>query len=208
MRNRDGQSEHVLAAFTLLELILVMVILAIASALIVPSLRGFAISRASDSAATQIVTLAQYARTQAISQGKTYRLNFDVEKGEVWLTMLEVGSGNYIPPPNDFGNRYPLPSGMKMTVDLIPQPNTVLMVPLTVVQNTVQPVVPYGQLVAPQTNQIIQNAHADGTYMEFQSGGRTDPVFVTLIDKLGKEIDLGCQSATETLHVLTATETK
>src|SRR3954470_17536541 len=73
-------------AFTLLELILVMLILTLIVGLVVPSLRRFSQGRNLGYAATQITAMANYAHTQAISQGKPYRLNLDPGNGTYWLT--------------------------------------------------------------------------------------------------------------------------
>src|SRR3972149_3661562 len=66
--------------FTLLELILVMVILSTVLAMAAPSLRGFFASRQIQDAAAQILALTQFARSQAVSEGTTYRLNFDPDE--------------------------------------------------------------------------------------------------------------------------------
>jgi type II secretory pathway pseudopilin PulG len=196
------------SAFTLFELILVMVLLAIAAAILVPSLSGFVVSRQTDAAVMQVVSLAQYARNQAVSEGRFYRLNYDTQKNQVWITMLDAPTDTYVSPNNEFGKVVTLPAGMKMDVDVFPQPNTLLVVPSTVQQNTVSPSVPYGQLVATMSNAIVENVHDKGTYTEFQPSGRTDPTHVRLTDKAGREIDLGCATALESLHVLSAREMK
>jgi prepilin-type N-terminal cleavage/methylation domain-containing protein len=195
------------SGFTLLELILVMVILAIASAIIVPTLRGFAISRASASAAQQILSYARYARTQSISQGRIYRLNFDVKANDVWLTTLDENTGNYVPPPNEFGIHSALPDKMRMTVDVIPQPEIGFVVDTTTVQeSTVNMSVPFGQPVAPETNPILEIQHAGGTYIEFQPSGRCDPSHVQLTDSQGRVFDLGNATSTEAMHLLSEAE--
>src|SRR5882757_3678490 len=109
-------------AFTLLELILVMAIIAIVAAAIIPSFRAFAIGRNSNNTATDIIGLANYARTQAAAEGRTYRLNFDPGSGAFWLTAQAGGA--FIPPNNDFGNQYRVADGMHMDVIVNPQATT------------------------------------------------------------------------------------
>jgi prepilin-type N-terminal cleavage/methylation domain-containing protein len=77
--------------FTLLELILVMVILSTVLAMAAPSLRGFFGSRKTHDEAAQLLALTQYARSAAISEGITYRLNFDTNKHTYWLTSQKAG---------------------------------------------------------------------------------------------------------------------
>jgi prepilin-type N-terminal cleavage/methylation domain-containing protein len=95
--------------FTLLELILVMVILSTVLAMAAPSLSGFFGSRQTHDTAAQILALTQLARSQAISEGITYRLNFDTTERTYWLTaqqagtfeQLEIGLGQIFTLPKD-----------------------------------------------------------------------------------------------------------
>jgi prepilin-type N-terminal cleavage/methylation domain-containing protein len=94
---------------TLLELILVLVILSTVLAMAAPSLRGFFTSRRTEDAAAQILVLTQLARSQAISEGVVYRLNFDTRQRTYWLTAqragtfekLETGLGQVFTLPKD-----------------------------------------------------------------------------------------------------------
>jgi len=95
--------------FTLLELVLVMVIICTALGMAAPSLRGFFTSRQTTDAAAQIVALAQYARTSAIAQGRTFRLNVDTRQGAYWLTAQTGGA--FQPLASDFGRVFRLPEG-------------------------------------------------------------------------------------------------
>ncbi len=107
-------------AFTLMELVLVMVVLAIVAGITAPSLRGFGINRQTDNAATLIVTLADYARTQAIAEGRTYRLNIDPDARAFWLSVQD--SGAFVEPSNDYGRHFELSAGLEIQTNLTPQP--------------------------------------------------------------------------------------
>jgi len=110
------------SGFTLLELIFVLIVLAVLAATIAPSLRGFAVGRAKNDMASTIVSLANYARTQAISEGRTYRLNIDPHKRVVWLTVQD--GPLFSPPPGDFGTQFPASSSVvRMETDLPAQPD-------------------------------------------------------------------------------------
>ena len=80
------KQQNIKGGFTLLELILVMVILSTVLAMAAPSLRGFFGSRKTNDTASQILSLTQFARSQAISEGIIYRLNFDTRERTYWLT--------------------------------------------------------------------------------------------------------------------------
>jgi len=76
--------------FSLLELILVLLIMSVILAMTAPTFRGFAASRQVNDAASSIVSLIKWARMQAASEGRPYRLNVDIDLGEYWLTA-QVG---------------------------------------------------------------------------------------------------------------------
>jgi prepilin-type N-terminal cleavage/methylation domain-containing protein len=94
--------------FTLLELILVMLILSTVLAMAAPSLRGFFGSRKTHDEAAQILALTQFARSQAISEGIIYRLNFDTQERTYWLTAQQ--SGAYEKLKTEFGQVFTIPN--------------------------------------------------------------------------------------------------
>lgn len=98
-------------AFTLFELILVMLIVTIAMAIVAPSLGQFLNMRKSADAVNQILALARHARALALAEGKPYRLHVDTQTGEYWIEGRE-GSG-YAEVQGDHGGRYRLPDDVK-----------------------------------------------------------------------------------------------
>ncbi len=100
---------------TLLELILVMVILSTVLAMAAPSLRGFFTSRRSEDAAAQILALTQLARSQAISEGIIYRLNFETQERTYWLTALQAGA--FEPLKTGFGQVFELPKDVEVELE-------------------------------------------------------------------------------------------
>ena len=102
--------------FTLVELVLVMLVIAVVVAMVAPSFHGANRGRRAGDTASQIVSLASYARSQAITQGKTYRLNLDPDAGTYELSkrdydVFEV-MGNW---------SYSTPDGVRIACDLQPQ---------------------------------------------------------------------------------------
>jgi prepilin-type N-terminal cleavage/methylation domain-containing protein len=197
--------------FTLIELICVMLIIAIMAALIAPSFTKFGASRGLDNAGRRVVALAQYARAQAISQAKTYRLNFDESSGKFWLTVDDDGSGVFTPPANDWGQSFSMPPGVsiKLEQSLTPPPSYFLNVPATVQQTqTTVPQPNGGRLLNGQqggvAGQLVVYPHGDGDYIEFQPNGRTDPVTIWLTDAHGRRLELWCGSPTERLQIVPA----
>jgi prepilin-type N-terminal cleavage/methylation domain-containing protein len=199
MRQRPAHS-----AFTLLELILVMVILAIAAAMVVPTLASFAAGRRTDNAVSNLLAMANYARVHAVSEGRTYRLNLEPSSNSFWLTVQNAGT--FQPPANEFGDKVVLTDGIKLDATVVPMPTMQLVFPpdVTPQANTITP--PYGQVIA-QPNSVMQVPRADASiYMEFLPSGRVDPIHIRITDKQGRVVDMGCQSTTEVLHVLTKAE--
>jgi prepilin-type N-terminal cleavage/methylation domain-containing protein len=198
MRKRPIKS----AGFTLIELIAVMLILAISAALVAPSLMNFGVGRSNNNTATTMLGMAQYARAQAESEGRTYRLNFDPQAGTFWLTAQD-DNGAYVAPGNDFGQRCQIPDGAKMDVQINPQANVQMNIPSTIQQNPVQLPPAVQDPTVSQANTLMQNQRPDGNaYVEFQPSGRTDTALVKLTDRLGGVIEVSCASATETFRIL------
>lgn len=193
--------------FTLLELIMVMLILSISAAIIVPSLGAFASGRSGSNAATQIIALSRFARTQAVSDGAIYRLALDPAGGTCQLLTQQGGAFVPLKSQGDFGDQYTLPTGVTMNVNITPQPNTLLIPPTDQTQTTAVPEQPAGKPIA-QANSLVLNQHQNGQgqYVEFEPNGRVDPVLITLTDRSGRQINLGCASSTEQIHVLTPGE--
>ena len=105
----------VLGGFTLLELILVMIILSTVLAMAAPSLRGFFGSRKTHDEAAQILALTQFARSQAISEGIIYRLNFDTKERTYWLTAQQSGAFEQL--KIEFGQIFTLPNDIIAELD-------------------------------------------------------------------------------------------
>lgn len=101
--------------FTLLELILVMVIISAVLGMAAPSLRGFFSSRKAHDAAAGILSLMRYARSQAITEGRNYRLNHDLDAGSYWLTVNDAGG--YQTLDTDLGRKFLLPEHTTMKVE-------------------------------------------------------------------------------------------
>jgi prepilin-type N-terminal cleavage/methylation domain-containing protein len=98
--------------FTLLELILVMIILCTVLAMAAPSLRGFFSSRQMMDLAEQIQTLTRYARIQAVSEARYFRLEFDLTEREYGLTVMKEGRYEIL--KKTFGLWYTLPTDLEL----------------------------------------------------------------------------------------------
>lgn len=106
------------SGFTLLELVLVMAILLIVTAMAVPAF----VSRGREvrDCAARLVALTNWARTQAIVRGVTYRLNVDPQQRTFWLTV-DQGDGTFVPVGEEFGRVFPVPDGWTIDWSVTPQ---------------------------------------------------------------------------------------
>src|SRR5262245_46989953 len=75
--------------FTLLELVLVMLIITIVVGAVAPKLNGFTMGRSGKHLASRVLSMTNYARTQAISEGRPYRLNYSEKDRAFWLDFLD-----------------------------------------------------------------------------------------------------------------------
>lgn len=103
------------AGFTLFELVLVMLVLAVVMAMVAPKLSGVATGRRTGDTATQVVSLAYYARNAAVTEGRTYRLNLNPRDGTYWLTCQ--AGGVFQDPGNGWGLIFQLPEGLRIDSD-------------------------------------------------------------------------------------------
>jgi type II secretion system protein H len=114
MISKTGKTNRVRRGFTLLELIIVMVLLAIVLAIAAPSLRGFAAGRRTSDAASQILAMMNLARIQAISEGRRYKLDIDEQERCYQLTKQEGGA--FVELGNDHGQIFYLPEGVTFEI--------------------------------------------------------------------------------------------
>ncbi len=103
-------------AFTLIELLLVLFILTLVVAIVGPQLRGFSAGRTIKNNATSILAMTHYARTQSVTQGLVYRLNYDPLTRKLWVSYQSGNSD--VKPPNDFATPLQLADGIKIDTDI------------------------------------------------------------------------------------------
>ena len=81
-------SRHPDEAFTLIELILVLMLIAVLTTLATPALRGFARRAALDDTAASLLALTQQAQTRAVHEAAPYRIVFSVDERRAWLEHI------------------------------------------------------------------------------------------------------------------------
>ena len=81
MENKDERS--IQSGFTLIELLVVLVIISIMAAFVVPRIAGSMSNTNLRTASKKIAASLRYARSQAISESRTYVALFDLDKNRV-----------------------------------------------------------------------------------------------------------------------------
>lgn len=84
-----------------------MLLMAVIAAMAAPSLSGFASGRQVDDTGRTMLALIDWARMQAVSEGRPHRFHVDGERGEFYV-LAQDGS-DYEPPASDFGRRFSIP---------------------------------------------------------------------------------------------------
>ena len=109
-------------AFTLMELILVMVIICILLATAAPSLRGFFSSHQLSDLAELITVSARYARLQAISSSAPCRLVIDTSDNKYWVSSDSSLIDEQL--KNSLGQKKNIPSDLVFKFEGLSQENT------------------------------------------------------------------------------------
>jgi prepilin-type N-terminal cleavage/methylation domain-containing protein len=103
------------SGFTLIELVLVLTIISIAVMMMAPMLSNFVRGRGAPNTAGQFVALAHWARSQAVTDGATYRLNIDVNAGTYWLTK-DNGQG-FVSVDSSYGQVFSASDDVRIQTD-------------------------------------------------------------------------------------------
>jgi prepilin-type N-terminal cleavage/methylation domain-containing protein len=101
-------------AFTLLELVLVLMILAAAMAMVAPSLRGWSRGAKVRDAGDQFLAVTRWARSEALANSQLYRINIDARQGLYWVTVQD--GQNFVNPGMEFGRIFSVPEGFQLIV--------------------------------------------------------------------------------------------
>jgi type II secretion system protein H len=113
--------------FTLIELIMVLIVIAVCAALVFPSFRGSGEGLRLRHSARRIVVLTKRARLKAVTEAVEYRLSMDPASGEFWLTRVADPLGEpgvFTEPEGDWGRRFRLEEGVQFGSVETPEQST------------------------------------------------------------------------------------
>ncbi|HLX59730.1 MAG TPA: prepilin-type N-terminal cleavage/methylation domain-containing protein [Planctomycetota bacterium] len=188
--------------FTLIELILVMLIACVVMAITAPSLRNFLYGRKTANAVSQIVSLASEARSKAIMDGRTYRLNVDTTAGTFWLDAQNGGDFKEL--GTEASQHYSLPDGAKAQWVFPDGADSTAPTANSSSSNGIGGGGSLGLNLA-QSQSSSQTATAyvnNGMSVRFYSDGRCEGGTLVVTDSLGSRIELGAPSESEQWKVM------
>lgn len=93
-----------------------LAIIAVVVGMAVPTLHGFAQGHRTINCAEQIVALTQWAHTEAVTRGETYRLNIDPNRRAYWLTV-QRDDGQFVNVGREIGQQFIAPDGVMLSWD-------------------------------------------------------------------------------------------
>lgn len=101
-------------AFTLIELLLALVVIAMALSIAAPAVSGWGRGSRLRDAGDEFFATIRWAQTQAISSSQIYRLNVDAANGRYWVTAQD--GLEYVPLNTEHGRETFVPTGTALQV--------------------------------------------------------------------------------------------
>jgi type II secretion system protein H len=170
--------------FTLMELVLVMLLIALSLAVAAPSLRGFVSGSKSRDAATHLLSMLQWARGRSAADARVYRLTVNSQERTYQVTVQE--GEQFVETGNEFGQVFELPEGLAIQFTR---------------GATAMPV--QGQIQRPQMRTAASGV---GDFIDFHPDGRNDPASIRLSDDQGSVYIIESPSAAEPYRILSREE--
>jgi prepilin-type N-terminal cleavage/methylation domain-containing protein len=113
---RDRKDKF-LAGFTFVELLIVVILLSVVSALSVPNFRSTYYNFLLSDTSHNLTYLMRYAQASAIAERTNYRLNFDSEYSKYWLTKSAGEEGDFARIAGKLGKVFDLNDSITVKTD-------------------------------------------------------------------------------------------
>ncbi len=206
-RGAHGQDARATAgpAFTLIELILVMAVMASVLAVSAPVLRGFFASRQAADTAARILALTRWARSYAVTRGQPCRLIIDDQAGEYWLAVQE-GSA-YVPLEGELARRFALPQGVSVSVESVAyQPTVQADRGGSLLSSMMQGGLLSGAMSSGDSQAQGWQGQGDLPFVQFHPCGRSDLATIDIRDRDGVLWQVVNPSPAEFFHIVAPVE--
>jgi Tfp pilus assembly protein FimT len=168
---------------TFMELIVVLVILGLAAGLIVPRFAAANSQAALKAGARKLITAMGYARTQAVAEGRSYRLEIDPNSGELRTTYFDPEGDPeepYVPDVGILGERLMLPTGVSFSRVAIGE-----------------------EAGGIETSRTRTSSSSTGTtYIQFSPDGTTEQAVIVVANEEGAELTVALDQFTGRARVL------
>ena len=110
------------SAFTLIELVLVLALIAMLLAAAAPRFSGFGRGQRLDNAVESFLAAARHARGQAIATAMPHRLEVDAGRGVYWVSRFEGQS--FVPVAGEWGRETTLPEDVDIAIERFDESNS------------------------------------------------------------------------------------
>ena len=117
--SRRSPSSQPQSGFTITELLIVLTLIGILSAVSMPTLKGFAVTRRLKASAYTIRSLLTFARDMAVTDRAAYVVVFDMDNGRCWLASSETFN-----PTNPLGSALTAPNSTAVAAAPNSNPST------------------------------------------------------------------------------------
>tara|TARA_Y100001933_G_scaffold264699_1_gene331903 strand:+ start:14481 stop:15050 length:570 start_codon:yes stop_codon:yes gene_type:complete len=111
--SKHGKVRH--NGFSFFELIVVLVILSTVLGMLAPNLRGFFFAHQTHEKALHLMALMRHARSQAVTQGITHRLTFNLADRQ-YILQQQV-DGQYVSLGDSLGQTFTWPDTVELTFE-------------------------------------------------------------------------------------------
>ena len=198
-----SRSEH---GFTLIEIMLVLTLIAILSAVTMPSMRGFTASSRLKSSAHAIRDMLNFARDMAITEKAAHLVVFDFDRNLYWLASSETfdvtdPSTSSITSPSSTVLQATSQNQTEQTTAATGQPTTVsrtsmiLGIPQKLTHNI--------SLSRMMTNRNSQSSQVESgvDYIYFSPTASSEDTILYIQDKRGKTMSITIESATGRVYL-------
>ncbi len=105
------------SAFTLIELVLVLALIAMLLAAVAPRFNGFGRGQRLNNTVESFLAASRFARAQAIATAMPHRLETDLAEGTYWVSRFEAQT--FQPVDGAWGRPTPLPNDVDIDVERI-----------------------------------------------------------------------------------------
>lgn len=202
MRLKHSASE---TGFTLIEIMLVLMLIGILSAISMPSLKGFTVSTRLKSSARSIRDMLHFARDMAVTEGISYLVVFDLDRNRYWLASSETFALKDLPSTSiaQFSNGFDQmhnPTASSTQVSEVIQTNVSRTSMILGVPHSLSDKVSLWQMVTSHNSQTNQT-DSGADYVYFSPTSTSEDTTLYIRDVKGSAVSISVEAATGRVRI-------